>query len=310
MPPTIGFQAADAAGALQATIGVLAALLQRTSTGRGQMVDVSMTESAMVLAMPSIVNALAGHAPSRGSDMLNGGLTNYRNYKTKDGKFLAVGALEPHFWQKACDAIGLSATASAEQIEMMFLSRSADEWRETLKAVDVCIEVMLEPQELTSHPQHAARKVVLPPSSSSSSDSNASQLVVGPRLGDHPEPVRLSAAPKIGEHTRLVLTEAGFSSEEIEALAKAKIVECNDEPVHVQLKPMRMEVEAGKEYWWCSCGRSHNQPYCDGSHKGTGFSPVKVVAEASGLYPFCGCRVSKLGARCDGTHKKLKPTNQ
>ncbi len=77
------------------------------------------------------------------------------------------------------------------------------------------------------------------------------------------------------------------------------------EPVVPQKAPYRVEVEAGKTYWWCACGRSANQPFCDGSHKGTGFAPIKHVATASGPVFFCGCKHSARAPLCDGTHKSL-----
>lgn len=79
----------------------------------------------------------------------------------------------------------------------------------------------------------------------------------------------------------------------------------SDEPVIAQKAPYPVEVEAGKTYFWCSCGRSKRQPFCDGSHKGTGFEPVKFVAEKSGTVFFCGCKHTRTPPLCDGTHKTL-----
>ena len=76
-------------------------------------------------------------------------------------------------------------------------------------------------------------------------------------------------------------------------------------PVIAQKEPYRLEVEAGKSYWWCACGKSAKQPFCDGSHKGTGFSPVEVKPEAAGTVSFCGCKRSAKAPRCDGTHRTL-----
>jgi CDGSH-type Zn-finger protein len=69
--------------------------------------------------------------------------------------------------------------------------------------------------------------------------------------------------------------------------------------------PFAMEVEAGKKYFWCACGRSQTQPYCDGSHKGTGFTPVAYTAERSERLWFCGCKRTKGQPFCDGSHKTL-----
>jgi len=65
------------------------------------------------------------------------------------------------------------------------------------------------------------------------------------------------------------------------------------------------EVEAGKSYWWCACGRSKTQPFCDGSHKGTSFRPVEYKAEQSRTVYFCGCKQTAKPTMCDGTHKSL-----
>ena len=71
--------------------------------------------------------------------------------------------------------------------------------------------------------------------------------------------------------------------------------------------PFPVEVEAGRTYFWCACGKSAKQPFCDGSHKDTGFGPVKLTAEASKTLWFCGCKQSAKAPFCDGSHKALLP---
>ena len=75
--------------------------------------------------------------------------------------------------------------------------------------------------------------------------------------------------------------------------------------VIAQKNPLPIEVEAGKTYWWCACGQSKRQPFCDGSHKGSAFNPVKWTAEAAGRKFFCGCKATKGQPFCDGSHKAL-----
>lgn len=77
------------------------------------------------------------------------------------------------------------------------------------------------------------------------------------------------------------------------------------DPVIAQKSPIAVEVEAGKSYWWCSCGKSQSQPFCDGAHKGSIFGPVEYKAEKSGTVYFCGCKHSKNGVLCDGSHSGL-----
>jgi CDGSH-type Zn-finger protein len=77
------------------------------------------------------------------------------------------------------------------------------------------------------------------------------------------------------------------------------------EPVIAQKMPYAVVVEAGKSYYWCSCGKSTNQPFCSGAHKGTGFVPVKYDASESKTMYFCGCKHTRNKPLCDGSHKTL-----
>jgi CDGSH iron-sulfur domain-containing protein 3 len=81
----------------------------------------------------------------------------------------------------------------------------------------------------------------------------------------------------------------------------------SEQPVIGGRTPAPVEVKAGEEYWWCACGKSANQPLCDGSHAGTGFSPMQFVAPESKRVFFCTCKQSKNSPLCDGSHKNLGP---
>ena len=70
-------------------------------------------------------------------------------------------------------------------------------------------------------------------------------------------------------------------------------------------QPIEVAVEAGKTYWWCACGRSKSQPFCDGSHKGTAFTPIEWKAEKSEPAWFCCCKRTGNQPMCDGSHNKL-----
>ena len=78
-----------------------------------------------------------------------------------------------------------------------------------------------------------------------------------------------------------------------------------DKPVIVQKAPFKIAVAEGKSYFWCSCGQSKNQPFCDGAHKGSEFSPMKYEAKETKTVYFCGCKYSQNGVLCDGAHNKL-----
>jgi CDGSH-type Zn-finger protein len=77
------------------------------------------------------------------------------------------------------------------------------------------------------------------------------------------------------------------------------------EPIRASDTPYAVEVEAGQSYFWCACGRSKAQPFCDGSHKGTDFTPVKYEAIESKKVFFCGCKSTESQPMCDGSHKNI-----
>jgi len=76
-------------------------------------------------------------------------------------------------------------------------------------------------------------------------------------------------------------------------------------PIVAQKGSYKMQVEAGKTYWWCACGKSSQQPFCDGGHKGSGFAPLKFEAVDTGIVSFCGCKGSGKAPLCDGSHRNL-----
>ena len=78
------------------------------------------------------------------------------------------------------------------------------------------------------------------------------------------------------------------------------------DPIIAQKKPFIVELEEGKKYWWCACGRSKSQPFCDGSHKGTGIEPLGFEADKTGKRGLCGCKRSANPPYCDGTHSSLE----
>ena len=79
----------------------------------------------------------------------------------------------------------------------------------------------------------------------------------------------------------------------------------SEEAVIAQKAPYEVEVEEGKTYYWCSCGRSNNQPFCDGSHNGTSFEPLAYEADKSGKVYLCGCKRTANQPHCDGTHQNI-----
>ena len=223
-PAMPGVQIADlAGGALWGATAILGALVGRARTGKGAHLDISMTEGALALLAAELGNQDCGAKPTRGTESLNGGLACYSIYATKDGRYLAVGALEPKFWIALNTAIGRppqvaeligDQTKVRSELAAIFATKTGAEWKEILDQHDCCVELVLEPSELASHPLHAEREVFF------SIDGGTG---VGPiqqtrtPLGTpkHPSP-----PPRLGEHTAEVLAEYGIATESIASLAK------------------------------------------------------------------------------------------
>jgi crotonobetainyl-CoA:carnitine CoA-transferase CaiB-like acyl-CoA transferase len=225
-PAMPGIQIADlAGGALWSATAILGALVGRARTGRGAHLDISMTEGALALLASELGNLDCGARPTRGVETLNGGLACYGIYRTRDDRYLAVGALEPKFWIALNQALGRPpqiaelAGSPAQQAQVraelaaIFETRTAAEWHAHLAAHDCCVEIVLEPEELPEHPLHQAREVFF-------------TVDGGPGVGPlrqvrtpvgAPESPR--PPPRLGEHTREVLAEHGFDAAEIAALA-------------------------------------------------------------------------------------------
>jgi crotonobetainyl-CoA:carnitine CoA-transferase CaiB-like acyl-CoA transferase len=204
-PPLIpGIQIADlAGGALQAIVGVLLALAARAKTGRGQSVDVSMLAGvAWMLPIALGDYAATGEAPARGDTVLTGRYACYRVYEAAGGRSIAVGALEPKFWQALCRALecdefipdqfaeGPRREEIIAELARIFQTRTAEEWYERLQAADACVTPVRNVAEVAAH-----------------FGLGQSDSVVVPRLSDTPG--RLGGRPpRLGEHTREILGSA------------------------------------------------------------------------------------------------------
>ncbi len=152
-PPVIpGIQIADlAGGSMQAVTGVLAALLKRSRTGEGEFVDISMAHGSALLLPVAGAQAAAGRLQKRGEDMLSGRYACYNVYAARDGRYIAVGALEPKFWATLCRAIGVEAFINDQFAEdprrseilaamrARFQERDAGQWFDLLKDMDACL---------------------------------------------------------------------------------------------------------------------------------------------------------------------------
>ncbi len=167
--PTIAHPpVADHAGALQAVIAILAALLRRERGGEGAFLDVSLAETVLAWQGGQLTAALRGRPMTRGRDLLNGGSACYGIYETADGRFVTLGALEPKFWAAFCEAVGRPEWIARQaeplpqddliaEVAELFQARTLSDWRARLGAVDCCWQPVLETEDLLTDPQAQAR---------------------------------------------------------------------------------------------------------------------------------------------------------
>ncbi len=212
-------------GGLMAAVGILAALHEARRSGEGQMVDVSMTDGSLAwLAMEASRYFASGEVPRRGELMLSGGLICYRPYEAKDG-WVSCGALEPKFWQAFCRGVGREdlvpkqlerpgSDAHAEVAEI-FRARTREEWRAFNDEHDAMIEPILELGEALESELVREREMTI--SHEQPGFGAVRQLGFPIKLSRTPAGVA-RPAPALGEHTRELLAEAGYSDEELEEL--------------------------------------------------------------------------------------------
>ena len=234
-PLPLGMQVADVAGgSLHGVIGLLAAVIARQQTGQGQHIDVSMTDCVFSLnAMAGAGYLACGEEPGRENQMLNGG-SFYDYYRTRDGRWLSVGSLEPPFMKQLCTALGVEDLAAlglspkpAQQkalkdaLKIEFEKHDYAELCALFAELDACVEPVLSLSEAVRHPQLQARQLVaqVPRGDGSTQAQMACPLKFSEGL---PEPRHIGAA--LGAHTDEVLGELGFSVQRIEELRRAKVV--------------------------------------------------------------------------------------
>src|SRR5215208_2631024 len=209
-------------GGMHAAAGIMAALLARERTGRGQFVDIAMTEGVITLAAQAFSETLATGRPIlRGQHRLTGGVPHYNVYQCKDGNYIAVGANEPWFFQALCRELGDESygdtAATGERREQIFAflrrafaERTRDEWWELLKDKDVCVAPVYTLDEASRDPQVRARGMIV--TLPHEEFGTVEQVGISIKLSETPGSVReLPHEP--GQDTDAVMGELGWSDE-------------------------------------------------------------------------------------------------
>ncbi len=217
-----------------AAIGILMALVHREKTGKGQYIDVSMLDGVVSwLSMFASKYFVDGQAPEKEGMMLNGQFPCYRVYKTKDGKYITIGALEEKFWKNLCQAVGREdlvphqyATGSrrnevVSQLEKVFLTKSREEWMEYLENFEICHGPVNDFQGTFSDPQVLHREMVF--EVDHPTEGHVKQVGFPIKFSATPGHVRLPS-PGYGEHTREVLQELGYTEAKIKTLEKSGVI--------------------------------------------------------------------------------------
>lgn len=233
MPPT---QLGDlAGGSYMAIIGILSALVGRTQTGEGRMIDAAMTEGVMsLLPLTTAAYLNTGQAPIPGRSTLDGGLPCYNIYETKDGKHVTLAALEPKFWHTFCTHVGHLELlpfhyphGPAEREEAMnivrtvFKTKTRDEWIAELADIDACVGPVYTIDEALNDLHAQARGVNV---TSGEAEGTFHTIPTFPRVSGVEAAEQRYSVPMLGQHNHELLHEVGYSDADIESFKAENVV--------------------------------------------------------------------------------------
>jgi alpha-methylacyl-CoA racemase len=227
--PPVNYVADFGGGAMFLATGLLAALLHARETGEGQVVDAAMVDGASYLgSMTRTFVSRGSWKDEREANMIDGGAPNYRCYQAADGKWVAVGALEPQFWSALVQALGLDESstptpyapedwdACRKLLAETFRTRTRDEWTAVFAGLDACVAPVLSLEEALHHPHNVARATFV-------DVDGAPMPAPAPRFSRTQGSA--GAVPEIGSATTELLTEAGFGDAELAELRAAGAIE-------------------------------------------------------------------------------------
>jgi crotonobetainyl-CoA:carnitine CoA-transferase CaiB-like acyl-CoA transferase len=228
-PVIPGVQIADLGGGMIAAFAILAGLLARERTGRGQYIDVSMFDVMVSMLPVPAAHHFAGKTIDVGGKYaLTGAYPFYAVYETSDGKFMTLGALEPKFWVNFCRRVGRDDLISRQfdsgpgrenlfnEVREIFRSRTREDWVELMRDADCCCEPVLSMTEAFEHAQTRARKMIL-------ETERRSTLGFSYKMSDTP-PASVKSVPALGEHTDELLGAIGYDRDQLSRLREAGVI--------------------------------------------------------------------------------------
>lgn len=227
-PVMPNFPVAGLAGSVYGVIGILMALHARERTGRGQRVDSSMTDGLLSqLALPLAHLASGSVLPGRVDSSAREVYPCYRVYETRDQRYLSVGPLERHLWEKLCVKLGCPAYGPlqfdpdyraeiADHLEKLFKTRDLAHWLDLLDEPDDCVAPVVNVSELANVEHFVSRGMI-------DTTGGAPQPGVAPKLSDTPGKIRRPPY-RFGTHTREILEELGYTGDEIGAMEEGGVV--------------------------------------------------------------------------------------
>lgn len=228
--PPVNLLGDFAGGGMLCALGILLALIERFRSGKGQVVDSAMVDGAAYLsAVIFKLFAVGWWKDEHGTNLLDTAAHFYDTYETKDGKYLSVGAIEPQFYAALLRGLGLDPAtlpdqndssqwdAMRERFAAIFKTKTRDEWTAVFDGTDACVAPVLSLGEVAQHPHNRERGLLVP------DERGRLEAAPAPRLSRTPGRAG-GAGPAPGQHTEAVLSEFGFSKDEIGRLAAAGAV--------------------------------------------------------------------------------------
>ncbi|MBZ3877924.1 Alpha-methylacyl-CoA racemase [Sciurus carolinensis] len=221
-------------GGLMCTVGILMALFERTRSGKGQVIDANMVEGAAYLSSFLWKTQKVGlWEQPRGQNLLDGGAPFYTTYRTADGQFMAVGAIEPQFYKLLIKGLELKLEELPDQMSVtdwpemkkrfadVFAQKTKAEWCQVFDGTDACVTPVLTFEEVAQHEHNRERGSFITDEEQHLSPRPA------PLLSITPATPSAKRDPFVGEHTEDILKEFGFNQEEIDQLLSDRIIESN-----------------------------------------------------------------------------------